>query len=472
MKKGHVWVAAAGVLLSGCALVPAESPGGLNPKIVPTEWQSPQAALSRVRHPQKTDLSAWWAAWKDPELLRLIEQSELSNTDIRSARENLRFAREAVLIADAGLFPSADGSARAARNRANGRSSNNYSIGLNVSWTLDAGGRYAASEAAYADYLQSEATLGEVQSALAAQVGSAYIKLRLAEKRTEVARDNLAAQKESADIAAWRYKAGLVSSTDVDQAQASLEQTRASIPLYEAQIRQYRNLLARLTSVRPEDIRIPKLGAVPEAPSQIALSIPGEVLRQRPDVRRAEAALKAAYNRLSEAKSALFPSLTIGGSVGLSALTPGALGEAGTHTSSLFGTLSLPIFNAGSLMARVRQMDARVAKAQTEYEAALLTGVQQVEDALNSVYFQKQRAQSLNAAVDFARSAASAARQNYSAGLQDFTVVLTTQRTLLGAEEAQAQTQADISLAYISLYEALGGGWKVPEPFKEYTKDE
>ncbi len=305
-----------------------------------------------------------------------------------------------------------------------------------------------------------------MQTRIAAEVAGAYVNMRLAQKRLDVAQENAKTQQEALDIANWRYLSGLVPSTDVDQARTSFEQTRASIPVYCAQVMQYRNLIARLIGTTPEAVNPTSTAPIPQPPRNLALSIPGETLRNRPAVRMAEAKVMSALARYAQAKSALFPSLSIGGSFGLSGPIMGQLGEWGTHNSNGFGSLTLPIFNTGSLMAQVEQRDAQAAQAKIDYEASLLAGVQDVEDALNKVWSQETRKKSLVVAEESARNAATAARQNYSAGLQDFTVVLTTQRTLLTVQESLASAEAEIAQGYIDLYIALGGGWTVPQEFK------
>ena len=449
------------VALSGCVSLPEVDLAEENQSIVPSHWLGPNVES----HERITNLADWWATWSDPELAVLVDKSQKANTDIRVARENLRYADATITVADAGLFPTVDEETRASRNHNRGSGSNTFGIGLNLSWTIDAGGRYAAAQAAFADYLYAKASLGDVQIAIAAKVAQAYVNLRLAQRRVSVAEQNLKTQQEAYEIANWRYMAGLVSSTDVDQARTSLEQTRASIPVYNAQIVQFRNLLAVLTSCRPDEIGLTVTKAIPQPPKNLALEIPGEVLRNRPDVRATEAQVLAAAARVTQAKSALFPSLTIGGSFGLSAATVGGLGEAGSHQSSLFGNLTLPIFNSGSLLAQLDQRDAQFASARINYEASLLKGVQEVEDALNTIWAQQLRVKSLLEAERSARNAAVSAQQNYSAGLQDFTVVLSTQRTLLTVQESLASVEAEISNGYISLYQAIGGGWTVPQEF-------
>lgn len=448
--------------LSGCVSIPQFQITEQDKKVIPDQWSGSPA----LKATKATDLSEWWSTWSDPEIARLVAASQAANTDVRSAQENLRYAQASMTVANAGLFPTLDGNYRASRSHSLGHGSNAFSIGLNVSWTIDAGGRFAASEAAFSDYLSSQASLGDVQTRIAAEVARAYVNMRLAQKRLDVAQENAKTQQEALDIANWRYLSGLVPSTDVDQARTSFEQTRASIPVYRAQVMQYRNLIARLIGTTPEAVNPTSTAQIPQPPRNLALNIPGETLRNRPAVRMAEAKVMSALARYAQAKSALFPSLSIGGSFGLSGSIMGQLGEWGTHNSNGFGSLTLPIFNAGSLMAQVEQRDAQAAQAKIDYEASLLTGVQDVEDALNKVWSQETRKKSLVVADESARNAATAARQNYSAGLQDFTVVLTTQRTLLTVQESLASVEAEIAQGYIDLYTALGGGWTVPQEFK------
>ena len=448
--------------LSGCVSIPQFQITEQDKKVIPSQWSgSPALETSKA-----ADLSEWWSTWSDPEIARLVAASQAANTDVRSSQENLRYAQASMTVANAGLFPTLDGNYRASRSHSLGHGSNTFSIGLNVSWTIDAGGRFASSEAAFSDYLSSQASLGEVQTRIAAEVAGAYVNMRLAQKRLDVAQENAKTQQEALDIANWRYLSGLVPSTDVDQARTSFEQTRASIPVYRAQVMQYRNLIARLIGTTPEAVNPTSTAPIPQPPRNLALSIPGETLRNRPAVRMAEAKVMSALARYAQAKSALFPSLSIGGSFGLSGPIMGQLGEWGTHNSNGFGSLTLPIFNAGSLMAQVEQRDAQAAQAKIDYEASLLAGVQDVEDALNKVWSQETRKKSLVVADESARNAATAARQNYSAGLQDFTVVLTTQRTLLTVQESLASAEAEIAQGYIDLYTALGGGWTIPQEFK------
>lgn len=449
-------------LLGGCVTVPDFEPTKEQSELIPESWLA-----QNVQSEDAVDLGLWWESWNDPVLTGLIKASQSANTDIKKAQATLRMSEASVLGAYSGLLPTVEGSADKSRSYIEHLGSNNYGIGLNGSWTIDAGGSYAALQAAEAAILSDEASLGDVQVNIAAQVAYAYVGLRLSQRQLEVARQNLVTQEESLHIADWRYRAGLVDSTDVDQARTSYEQTRAIIPGHEANVQMYRNQLAQLTGVIPEKIPVTGPFLIPEAPENIALSIPADVMRRRPSVRKAEADVMAALADHAVAKSAFFPSLRIGGTVGLQSDRINSLGDEGTHYKSFFGSITLPIFKGGSLIAQYKKTDAQVAAANANYEASLLAAVSEVENALNKVLSGKRKLIALETAVGSARSAATNARQNYEAGLEDFTVVLTTQRSLLTVEESYAKVQAEIADGYIDLYKALGGGWKVPEEFEK-----
>lgn len=449
-------------LLSGCVTVPDFEPTKEQSELIPEAWLA-QSGQSEAA----VDLSLWWETWNDPVLVELIKASQSANTDVKRAQATLRGARASVLGAYSGLLPTVEGSAEKSRSYIEHFGNNNYGIGLNGSWTIDAGGSYAALQAAEAVVLSNEASLGDVQVGIAAQVAYAYVGLRLAQRQLDVAKQNLVTQEESLRIADWRYRAGLVDSTDVDQARTSYEQTRAIIPGHEASVQTYRNQLAQLIGATPEKISVSGPFLIPEAPENIALSIPADVMRRRPSVRKAEADVMAALADHAVSKSAFYPSLRIGGTVGLQSERLNSLGDEGTHYKSFFGSITLPIFRGGSLLAQYRKTDAQVAVANANYEASLLAAVSEVENALNKILSSKRKLVALAAASESARSAATNAKQNYEAGLEDFTVVLTTQRSLLTVEESYAKVQAEIADGYIDLYKALGGGWKVPEEFEK-----
>lgn len=272
-------------------------------------------------------------------------------------------------------------------------------------------------------------------------------------------------------ITDWRLQAGLVSSLEAEQARAAAEQTRAQLPSLQIAREQARHALAVLTGQPPSALNgvLAAPGALPEAPRDLAVAIPVDALRQRPDVRAAEFQVSAAWARVAQADAARLPNFRLGGSLGLSALTLGALTNGASVVSSLLASVSLPIFDGGASVAQVRAQQAALDQARTGYEAAVLTALQEVEDALVALRGDRERLTRLQLAADAAANAALLARQRYGSGLVDFQTVLDTQRTQLSTQDSVASAAASVSTDHVRLYKALGGGWQ-PEGVKSLTQ--
>jgi NodT family efflux transporter outer membrane factor (OMF) lipoprotein len=245
---------------------------------------------------------------------------------------------------------------------------------------------------------------------------------------------------------------------------AVAEQTRAQLPTLQTSIAQTRHALAVLTGQPPAALAnlLAADGPLPQAGKELALSLPAETLRQRPDVRAAEFQVAGALARVAQADAARAPSFKIGGSLGLSALTLGGLFSAEAIAASLLASVALPIFDGGAGLATVRAQQAAFEQARLAYQTAVLTALKEVEDALVALRGDRERLLHLLQAADAATEAALLARQRYSSGLVDFQTVLETQRTQLNTQDSVAGAQADISADHVRLYKALGGGW-IPE---------
>jgi outer membrane protein TolC len=198
---------------------------------------------------------------------------------------------------------------------------------------------------------------------------------------------------------------------------------------------------------------------VPQAAHDLALSIPAQTLRQRPDVRAAEHRISAALARVSQAQAAQYPSFSIGGSIGLSALTLEALTNSASVLKALLASVSIPLLDGGATKAQVLAQEAALEQARANYQTVVLTALKDVEDALVALQGDRTRQSRLQSAATSAGNAALLAQQRYASGLIDFQTVLQTQRTLLTAQDGVASSQADISADHVRLYKALGGGW-------------
>ena len=448
-----------GLALAGCATT--RTPDQLDsPVAVPTAWANP---LATQAVPEPENLVQWWQRLGDAQLTGLIGQALQAHTSMRSARAAVEQARAQRDVQAAGLQPSVDGSASAQRSRSSGNTTNSFQVGLDASWEPDLFGRIGSGvRASDADLLAAEAGVAAAQVALAAEVAVNYINLRGQQQRLSIAERNLATQRETAQITQWRVQAGLANSVAEQQARTIVEQTAAQLPALRADMAQARHALAVLTGRPPAalDQALAATAPVPQPPADLALAFPADTLRQRPDVRQAELRVRAAWERVAQAEAQRLPSLRIGGTLGLRALTLGALTGGGATAASLLAGVSLPVFDGGALRAQVRAQDAALEQARAGYEDAVLGALQDVEDALAALQGDRARLQRLSAAAEAAGNAALLAQHQYASGLVDFQTVLDTQRTLLSAQDNVASSTANVATGHVRLYKALGGGWQ------------
>lgn len=454
-------VVALALSLSACSSLspvkPAEGAGPPEGVALPAQWTGAAATG------QATSLADWWQRFQDPALSGLVTRALEANTSVKGAQAALRQARAQRDAQAAANGPSLSASASAQRSR-NGTAdtSGRYQASFDASWEPDLfGGNRASLDASEAEARASEASLADVQVSLAAEVAASLIELRGLQARLDIAQRNLAAQSETLQITRWRVQAGLGSSLDLEQAVAAQAQTQAQIPALQTSLAQARNALSVLTGQAPGalDATLGPVAPVPQPPADIALSLPAETLRQRPDVRTAEHRISAALARVAAADAARYPSFRLGGSLGLSALTLGTLTDGASVLRSLLASVSVPLLDGGAAKAQVRAQEAALEQARVSYEGTVLTALQDVEDALVAIRGDQERLARLQTAAEAAVNAELLARQRYQSGLIDFRTVLDTQRSLLSAQDSVASAQASLATGHVRLYKALGGGW-------------
>jgi multidrug efflux system outer membrane protein len=425
---------------------------------------------------RSTSLAGWWSRFDDPLLGSLVLQALQANTSVVGAQAALRQARALRDVAAAGLSPNVGSSAAAQRNTTgNNDPANNFKLGLDASWEVDVfGANRSALRASEAAAFASAASLGDVQVSIAAEVALAYVTLRGAQLRLAIAGANLASQEETLQLTQWRQQAGLVTALEVEQALAASAQTRAQLPVLRKSIEQAGYALSVLTGRPPAELSgvLAAPGPVPRAANDLALDIPAQTLRQRPDVRAAEYQVVAAIARVSQADAARLPNFKLGGSVGLNALSLGALTNGASVVTALLASVSLPVFDGGALRGQVRVQEAALEQAVSAYRAAVLKALKDVEDALAALRHDLEREISLQQAAASADNAATLARQRFTSGLVDFQVVLETQRTLLNTQDSLAGVRADLGADYVRLYKALGGGWRPEDAEAAVRPDE
>lgn len=450
--------------LTACSSL--EPPRGPSAKLeIPEGWSRTDAAGAGASGVNGASLVAWWERFDDPQLGALVGGALQANTSVQGARAALQQAQALRDVAAASLWPTLDGSASAQRGKLAAQGTGNkFQLGLDAGWPIDVfGARRASVQAGTASVDASEASLGDVQVQIAAEVALNYILLRTAELRTLIASENLASLEETQQITLWRQQAGLVTSLEAEQARAAVEQNRAQLPGLQTSVVQTQHALDVLTGRPPrpwpERVEPPSARVVPQAREGPTLSIPAETLRQRADVRAAEYEVAAALARVGQAQAQRWPSFAIGGSVGLSAASLGALGNSSAVLGSVLASVTLPLFDGGALEAQVRVQQAALEQARQLYRASVLGALQQVEDALVALQGDRLRLASLRIAANAAANAALLARQRFSSGLIDFQTVLETQRTQFATQDGVASASADVSSDHVRLFQALGGGW-------------
>lgn len=416
--------------------------------------------------PQK-DLARWWARFDDPQMSKLITAGLAGNPGIASAAARVREARARRDEATAQLMPSLGGSLRGFGDaeRANGEWLSNSSgrAALNASWEVDWFGKNRKlAKSAAATFAATEENLRSVQASLAAEIAIAYTRLRIDEERLFVLRDIVVSREETSRLASWRQQAGEADSLESSQASASLDQARAAIPTLEQTIAQRRNQLALLCGREPgafDVLLYSTRGRIPVPARDLAIGIPADTIRQRPDVRESGWKVSAAVAELDASKVQRYPSLNLAGTLGINSLAAEKIFRPEKTAADLIVGITGPIFDAGRIRANIEARGAALDGALQDYRDSVLTALSEVEDALIACRRSGERLATLEKAVASAREAATLAQQRYQAGVTDLITVLDAQRTLLGIEDNLLASRAEHITAYIDLYKALGGGW-------------
>jgi NodT family efflux transporter outer membrane factor (OMF) lipoprotein len=364
-------------------------------------------------------------------------------------------------------MPSLGGSLRGIGDaeRANGEWLSNSSgrAALEASWEVDWFGKNRKlAKSAAATFAATEENLRSVQASLAAEIAIAYTRLRIDEERLFVLRDIVVSREETARLASWRQQVGEADSLESSQASASLEQARAAIPTLEQSIAQGRNQLALLCGREPgafDAALASARGRIPIPARDLAIGIPADTIRQRPDVRESGWKVSAAVAELDASKARRYPSLNLSGSLGINSLAVEKIFRPENTAADLIAGVTGPIFDAGRIRADIEARGAALDRSLQDYRASVLTALSEVEDALIACRRSGERLATLEKAVASARDAATLAQQRYQAGVTDLITVLDAQRTLLGIEDNLLASRAEHIRAYIDLYKALGGGW-------------
>ncbi|MBI5945105.1 MAG: efflux transporter outer membrane subunit, partial [Chloroflexi bacterium] len=429
------------LFIHGCAV----GPDYCSPKVsVPTSWSElPQAGKANPE-----SLVQWWKTFNDPVLDSLIVRAVPSNLDLRIAEVRVREARFQRGAVASDLWPSLNTSASYSRSRRSAGIStippsakikrNLYETGFDASWEIDLfGGKRRAVEAASAEIDAAVENQNDVLITLLAEVARNYIEVRGYQRRVQIIHKNISTQQEVVEIVQARYDAGLSSELDVVQAAALLATTQSQIPLLENPMKQAIHRIGILLGQKPGDLltELTKESQIPCTPVTVPVGLPSDLLRRRPDVRRAERELAAATARIGMATADWFPKFSLTGSFGFQTEDINAFSITRSRLWSFGPTVRWPIFDAGRIRANIRVQNARQEQALLNYEKAVLTSLEDVENALVAYTAEQVRCQNLTEAVNANRRAVELANELFSKGLVNFLNVLDAERSLCKSEE-------------------------------------
>jgi NodT family efflux transporter outer membrane factor (OMF) lipoprotein len=432
------------------------------------------AAEGGVIQAEPADYREWWKVFGDPVLDSLVETAYRDNPTLQAAGARVLEAMARRGIAIGTLFPQQQDAFAAylrnelSENRANQGQSDgkfdDWQVGFDAFWELDLWGRLRRGiESADAEVLASVATYDDVLVSLVAEVARNYILLRTLEEQLEVARENVTIQERSYDIANAKFQGGAVTELDSAQAATLLEETRSLIPGLEADIRQSENTLCILLGIPPRDLDDILGGPkpIPGAPAQVAVGIPAELLRRRPDVRRSERELAAQSAQIGIAKSDLLPRLSLIGTISLTAEDFADLFKGDSFEAFGGPTLRWAILNYGRISNNVRVQDARFQSLVGTYEDTVLRAQAEVENAIAAFLGAERQVEYLDRSVAAAERAVDLADLQYREGAADYTRVLNSQQFLVREQDRLVATRGSVALSLTSLYKALGGGWEL-----------
>ena len=435
----------------------------------PEKWLNEPDAASTSGSESMQTLIHWWTVFNDPVLTDLVEQAIQTNTDVRKARARVLEARARRGKSASEQYPVLDASGSAtysgARQSSGGwRHDESYMLGFDAGWELDLfGGVRRSIEAAQADLESNQEALNDAWVSLAGEVAFNYVEARTLQSRLRSAEAGLRIAQELYDLAVIRYQSGLASDLDVQQGRAYLEDVRSGIPSLRSDIEAAENRLAVLLGAYPGAVRekLAEPQSIPIGPREIVLKAPAEVLRNRPDVRRAERSLAAETARIGVAESRLYPRFSLFGSIGLD--TPNFSTSANRYYS--FGPqFSWNVFDAGAIRSDIEVQDAVRLQALIEYESVMLAALEEVENALKAFAEEQARLRALEAAADAFEQSLALARNRYAAGLIDYRDVLDIRRSLLSFQDQATISRGAAASNLIRLYKALGGGSPAPVP--------
>ncbi|MDR3534279.1 MAG: efflux transporter outer membrane subunit [Rhodopila sp.] len=454
--------------MTGCAVGP--------------DFETPKAKVqdnwienSDQRVATKTTMSArWWRAFNDPTLDKLIDLASQQNLPVQIAGLRILEARAQLGVAIGNLYPQTqEGFGNVQENRISSQLANqsllqhtygNFNLGFDAGWELDFWGRFRRNiEATDASMRATVADYDDSLVSVTAEVARTYTDMRTFQVLIQLARENASIQREGLQVAQSRFRSGATSELDVTQARTLLESTLADIPELQISLQRTNNALSVLLGQPPGGIEALLDGPqkIPSACKDVAVGLPAELLRRRPDIRTAELNAAAAAARIGVAKSDLFPRFFLFGEIGAQSSDVGSIFSSGSMFLTLGPGFRWSILNYGRITNNVRTQDARFQQTLVNYENTVLKAAQEVEDALIGFLKAQEGVVILQRSVAAAQRSVQISLTQYREGAESYQRVIDAQRSLLQERNRLAQTRASIATNLIAVNKALGGGWEV-----------
>ncbi len=463
-----------GLWIAGCAV----GPDYATPKLdTPQRWTEAPLAQANALH-----LRDWWKTFNDPTLNWLVERAIQSNLDLKLAEARIREARANREMTFTNLLPiismrsdsigrhnnSNLGTASSGGLSGGSLGTSNQTVGIfqngfDATWEIDLfGGIRRSVEAAEANVESEEEGRRDVLVTLLGEVARNYIELRSNQQLLAVTRVNLKSQEDTLELIRLRNQAGLSSELEVAQTEGLTAETRSQAPVYETLVRQSIHALSVLLGLAPGKLayKLAEEGPMPASPDPALADLPSELLRRRPDIRKAERKMAQATANIGVAIADFYPKIKLTAFIGLqnsdlTAFTP--MGQSWSVLSSL----SMPLLNWGRLEANLRAKGALNEQSFITYQSTVLKAFKEVEDALVAHAQENHRIASLAQAVEAQRLALALSTERYGKGLTAYLDVLTAERALFQTQRELVDSQAKQSEQLVALYKALGGGWQI-----------
>ncbi len=467
-------------LLVGCAPV---GPDFVRPNSpVVKEWievNSPSVGASGLTS-RSAPVVKWWETFNDPTLNRLINEAYAQNLDLQVAGARVLQARAQLGIAFGELYPQSQAIGASIERR---QVSENLGpiadireiipldtefstsqAGFDAQWELDVWGQQRRGvQAARSNLALQVANYDDALVTLTGDVAALYVNIRALQESLAVARDNIQLQQESADLTQLRFNNGVTTELDVQESTALLNNTKALVPALESDLQQTKNALAVLLGTTPSRMTslLGNSGRIPSARSNVAVGVPAELLRRRPDVRAAELAAATQSAQVGIAIADLYPQFILSGSIGVQASGGRDLFTSASSTGLANAGVVWNVLNYGRIKNNVRAQDAAYQALIANYQNTVLTAYSEVESAMVAYTQSRKQVRFYENSVAASRRAAEIAVDQYRDGIVDYSRILNTQTALLNSQANLIEARQQVSSNLVAVYKGLGGGWQI-----------